>query len=180
MVQNLALSTNNMHYSNMSINSSISSVDPVESDIIAFQEIPLTALSKRTLRKLSYLLNSKKILRSEEGYERDWRGLACLAKQKCLCDENAISGDDPMMKVIQLWCTNNPKTATFAYLEQFLGIIDRWDVCDDIYENLGKLYTYIFSLLKNNCYYIHFRNNCYYAYFRLFRKLLIITYKQAK
>ncbi|KAM7341595.1 myeloid differentiation primary response protein MyD88-like isoform 1-T5 [Cochliomyia hominivorax] len=140
MVQNLTLSINNMSHSNMSINSSVNSIDTtttaIESDIIAFKETPLTALSKKTSRKLSYLLNSRKILRSEEGYERDWRGLACLAKQKCLCDENALSGDDPMMKVIQLWCTNNPNTATFAYLEQFLGIIDRWDVCDDIYENL--------------------------------------------
>ena len=111
---------------------------PAENDAIAFQEVPLTALSKKTLRKLSHLLNSKKILRSEEGYERDWRGLACLTKQKYLCDENAISLEDPITKVVQLWCTNNPKTATFAYLEKFLGIIDRWDVSDDIYENLGK------------------------------------------
>ncbi|XP_065367511.1 myeloid differentiation primary response protein MyD88 [Calliphora vicina] len=140
MVQNLALSITNMNHSNMSINSSIGSIDSptaaVESDVITFQEIPLTALSKKSLRKLSHLLNSRKVLRSEEGYERDWRGLASLARQKFLCDENTISGDDPMTKVIQLWCTNNPKTATFAYLEQFLGIIDRWDVSDDIYENL--------------------------------------------
>ncbi|XP_037809664.1 myeloid differentiation primary response protein MyD88 [Lucilia sericata] len=138
MVQNVALSSTNMNHSSMSINSSIGSIDSptVEHDVIAFQEIPLTALSKKSLRKLSNLLNSRKILRSEEGYERDWRGLASLAKQKCLCEENGVSGDDPMTKVIQLWCTNNPKTATFAYLEQFLGIIDRWDVSDDIYENL--------------------------------------------
>ncbi|KNC27624.1 hypothetical protein FF38_05343 [Lucilia cuprina] len=138
MVQNVTLSSSNMNHSSMSINSSIGSIDSptVEHDVIAFQEIPLTALSKKSLRKLSNLLNSRKILRSEEGYERDWRGLASLAKQKCLCDENGVSGDDPMTKVIQLWCTNNPKTATFAYLEQFLGVIDRWDVSDDIYENL--------------------------------------------
>lgn len=124
----------------MSTYSSFGSLDSptssVESDVIAFQEVPLTALSKRTLRKLSHLLNSKKILRSEEGYERDWRGLASLAQQKSLCDENNMGGDDPMTKVIQLWYSNNPKTATFANLEKFLGIIDRWDVSDDIYENL--------------------------------------------
>lgn len=146
MVQNITLSISNIHRSNMSINSSIGSIESptlsVESDVIGFQEIPLTALSKRTLRKLSHLLNSKKILRSEEGYERDWRGLASLAHQKSLCDENNMGGDDPMTKVIQLWFSNNPKTATFANLEKFLGIIDRWDVSDDIYENLGKHTNY--------------------------------------
>lgn len=140
--QRVALLTTNNH-NNKNIISRNGSIDysmaAVEYDSIAFHQTPLTALSKSTLRKLSNLLNSKKILRSEEGYERDWRGLASLAKQKFLCDENAVSGDDPTTKVIQLWCINNPNTATFSHLEQFLGIIDRWDVCDDIYENLGKL-----------------------------------------
>lgn len=101
-------------------------------------DTPLTALSKNTKRQLSCLLNSKKIIRSEDGYERDWRGIAALAQQKSLCDETSISGDDPMAKVLQYWCLNNPKTATFGNLEKYLGIIDRWDVSDDIWENLSK------------------------------------------
>ncbi|XP_058983107.1 myeloid differentiation primary response protein MyD88 isoform X2 [Musca domestica] len=145
MVMNLTLSISNIHRSNMSINSSASSIESPSSPSggITFQDVPLSELSKGSMKKLSHLMNSKKILRSEEGYERDWRGLALLAKQKTLCDENSNTGDDPMNKVIQLWCKNNPNTATFANLEKFLGIIDRWDVCDDIYENLcqdTKLY----------------------------------------
>ncbi|XP_073848777.1 myeloid differentiation primary response protein MyD88 isoform X2 [Musca autumnalis] len=138
MVMDLTLSISNIHRSNMSINSGSaeSPFSPIECDAISFQGVPLSELSKSSRKKLSRLLNSKKILRSEEGYERDWRGLAVLTKQKSLCDENGISGDDPMSKVIQLWCKNSPNTATFAHLETYLGIIDRWDVCDDIYEDL--------------------------------------------
>ncbi|XP_075167046.1 uncharacterized protein LOC142239163 [Haematobia irritans] len=112
-----------------------------------FRDVPLSALSKGSRKKLSHLMNAKKILRSEDGYERDWRGLAFLAKQKNLCDDNIISGDDPMAKLIQLWCINNPNTATFAHLEKFLGVIDRWDVCDDLYEYLEQKTRKIIPLL---------------------------------
>ncbi|XP_061390804.1 myeloid differentiation primary response protein MyD88 [Musca vetustissima] len=143
MVMNITLSSSNIHQSNMSGGSIDSPSSPFGNEAFTFQDVPLSELSKDTLKQLSDLLNSKKILRSEEGYDRDWRGLAYLSNQKYLCDENSNSGDDPMSKVIQLWCKHCPKTATFANLEKFLGIIDRWDVCDDIYENLvhdAKLY----------------------------------------
>lgn len=110
--------------------------DENESKVYPYTQIPLTALTKKTRHQLSKLLNLKKILRSEEGYERDWRGIAALSQQKSFCEESNISGDDPMAKVLQLWCTNNAATATFEHLGRFLGIIDRWDVSDDIYENL--------------------------------------------
>uniref|UniRef100_A0A1I8PSR7 TIR domain-containing protein n=1 Tax=Stomoxys calcitrans TaxID=35570 RepID=A0A1I8PSR7_STOCA len=140
MVQNLVCSISTTHPSNISISGSLTAMNaPTSSsrlEAITFQDIPLSALSKGSRKKLSYLMNSKKILRSEEGYERDWRGLAFLAKQKSLFDESNISNDDPMEIVLNLWCANSPTTATFAHLEKYLGVIDRWDVCDDIYDNL--------------------------------------------
>uniref|UniRef100_A0A1B0FPG1 TIR domain-containing protein n=1 Tax=Glossina morsitans morsitans TaxID=37546 RepID=A0A1B0FPG1_GLOMM len=102
----------------------------------AFQDVPLTALSKNTMQRISNSLNTKKIIRSEAGYKRDWRGLAVLAVQKNYCEENILSSSDPTKRVLQLWCSNNPKTATFAYLGNYLGKIDRWDIYFDIYENL--------------------------------------------
>uniref|UniRef100_A0A1A9Z7N6 TIR domain-containing protein n=1 Tax=Glossina pallidipes TaxID=7398 RepID=A0A1A9Z7N6_GLOPL len=107
-----------------------------EGEMRAFQDVPLTALSKNTMQKISNSLNTKKIIRSEAGYKRDWRGLAVLAVQQNYCEENILSSSDPTKKVLQLWCSNNPKTATFAYLGNYLGKIDRWDIYFDIYENL--------------------------------------------
>ncbi|XP_037954264.1 myeloid differentiation primary response protein MyD88-like [Teleopsis dalmanni] len=134
MVQNLAVVIPPV---NLNAASSLDSAASEGSES-SFNDIPLTALSKNTRKQLSNSLNSKKVLRSEEGYERDWRGIAMLTQQKNFCDENALSGGDPMSKVLQLWCSNSPKTATFANLERFLGRIDRWDVSDDIYENLAE------------------------------------------
>uniref|UniRef100_W8C275 Myeloid differentiation primary response protein MyD88 n=1 Tax=Ceratitis capitata TaxID=7213 RepID=W8C275_CERCA len=102
-------------------------------DIGLFVETPLLELSANTRLQLSQLLNCRKILRSEDGYERDWRGVAELAEVRSLCNS---SNDDPMRTVLREWCSHRPQTATFARLQQFLGIIDRWDVSDDIYENM--------------------------------------------
>ncbi|XP_065354338.1 myeloid differentiation primary response protein MyD88-like [Calliphora vicina] len=101
----------------------------------AFKEAPLTALSKETLKKLSNLLNNLKIIHSDNGYERDWRGLATLTEQRSLCEANNINSNDPLHKVIQLWCENKPATATFGNLLTFLGLIDRWHVIEDMEEN---------------------------------------------
>ncbi|XP_067632620.1 uncharacterized protein Myd88 [Eurosta solidaginis] len=102
-------------------------------DIGLFVETPLHELSANTRLQLSQLLNCRKILRSEDGYERDWRGVAELAEVRSFCNS---SNDDPMRTVLREWCAHRPQTATFARLTQYLGIIDRWDVSDDIYENM--------------------------------------------
>ncbi|XP_017044563.1 myeloid differentiation primary response protein MyD88 [Drosophila ficusphila] len=100
-----------------------------------YKETPLSELSFETRTQLSRMLNRKKVLRSEEGYQRDWRGILDLAKQKDFVDENA---NDPMGLVLVSWSQRDPQNATVGNLEDFLGIIDRWDVCDDIQENLAK------------------------------------------
>uniref|UniRef100_A0A1A9WXI5 TIR domain-containing protein n=1 Tax=Glossina brevipalpis TaxID=37001 RepID=A0A1A9WXI5_9MUSC len=94
-----------------------------EDEIRAIQNTPLTAL---------------------RGYRRDWRGLAFLALENNYCEENILcANDDPTMRILQLWCSNSPKTATFDYLGIYLGQIDRWDIYYDIYKNLvedSKIY----------------------------------------
>ncbi|XP_039485513.1 myeloid differentiation primary response protein MyD88 [Drosophila santomea] len=100
-----------------------------------FNDTPLSALGIETRTQLSRMLNRKKVLRSEEGYQRDWRGISELAKQKGFVDENA---NNPMDLVLISWTQRSPQTAKVGHLEHFLGIIDRWDVCDDIQENLAK------------------------------------------
>lgn len=96
---------------------------------------PLTELSVDTKRQLANMLNRKKVLHSEEGYERDWRGIASLAGLRNLVDDNV---NNPMDLVLSNWILYKPQTAEVGYLEEFLGIIDRWDVRDDLQENLTK------------------------------------------
>ncbi|XP_060660890.1 myeloid differentiation primary response protein MyD88-like [Drosophila nasuta] len=100
-----------------------------------FNRTPLSELSNDTKRQLSCMLNRKKVLRTEDGYERDWRGIAYLAKLTNLINENVPK---PMDAVLSTWIQHNPNTAEVGYLEQYLGIIDRWDVQDDIKENIIK------------------------------------------
>uniref|UniRef100_A0A1A9WXK1 TIR domain-containing protein n=1 Tax=Glossina brevipalpis TaxID=37001 RepID=A0A1A9WXK1_9MUSC len=135
----------------------------LEDEIRAIQNTPLTALSKNTKLRISAELNRKKIIRSERGYQRDWRGLALLAVQKNYCEENILcTNDDPTMKILQLWCSNSPKTATFAYLGIYLGQIDRWDIYYDIYKNLvedSKIYQQQTAEILNKDHYNAKENN---------------------
>ncbi|XP_036330515.1 myeloid differentiation primary response protein MyD88 [Rhagoletis pomonella] len=129
-----ASSTTSSTY-NASVSASMDSpaAEVNSADIGLFVETPLQELSANTRLQLSQLLNCRKILRSEDGYERDWRGVAELAEVRSFCSSN---NDDPMRTVLREWCSHRPQTATFARLQQCLGIIDRWDVSDDIYENM--------------------------------------------
>lgn len=95
---------------------------------------PLSELSSETCIKLSEMLNVRKILR-HAGHDRDWRGIAELAKVRNFCNNNS---DDPMQTVLIQWTQRNVAEATCFHLLQFLSKIDRWDVSDDIFTFLGK------------------------------------------
>ncbi|XP_017042785.1 uncharacterized protein LOC108089165 [Drosophila ficusphila] len=101
-----------------------------------YKDTPLSELSLETRIQLSRMLNREKVLRSVDGYQRDWRGIRNLAKQKDFVDENA---NDPMGLVFDSWSQRDPQNATVGNLEDFLGIIDRWDVVDYIQKNLNPL-----------------------------------------
>lgn len=103
----------------------------------SFLEAPLTALSLETLRKLSNILNNLMIIHSANGYERDWRGLAALSEQSI---KNDLQTNDPLKRVIELWCENNTNTANFGNLIKYLGLIDRWHVIEDLEENFQQDY----------------------------------------
>uniref|UniRef100_A0A0K8VAP5 Myeloid differentiation primary response protein MyD88 n=1 Tax=Bactrocera latifrons TaxID=174628 RepID=A0A0K8VAP5_BACLA len=97
-------------------------------------ETPLSELSSETCIKLSEMLNGRKILR-HAGHDRDWRGIAELAKVRNFCNNNS---DDPMQTVLSQWTQRNVAEATCFYLLHFLSQIDRWDVSDDIFTFLLK------------------------------------------
>lgn len=104
----------------------------------SLRSVPLTGLSRQTRRKLSHALNALRFFHSEEGYERDWRGVASIALPNfCGMDKSITMNEDCFERVLKLWCELHPSTATFDALLNILMRLDRWDIADDIVENLG-------------------------------------------
>ncbi|CAO1348269.1 unnamed protein product [Diamesa serratosioi] len=98
---------------------------------VKFEEIPLSAVGIKTRYKMSLLLNPEKILPSEDGYHRDWRGLAALVNLS-QSEYNAVShNQDKIATLFDIWIKQN-KGATISTLMQCLELIDRYDVSDDI------------------------------------------------
>ncbi|CAG9585869.1 unnamed protein product [Danaus chrysippus] len=102
--------------------------------------VPLSALSCESRNLLSSRLNAKKILpvvgHDQISRHRDWRGLASLIN---ISNEAAASircndREDRTDKVLNIWINRNDGTATVGQLMDFLQILDRFDVCDDILE----------------------------------------------
>lgn len=91
--------------------------------------------------KLSDLLNPEKVLYSEEGYARDWRGLfeiSGLSQSDCTLISQS---PDKTQKLLDLWLRRNKdnnKEITLSQLLHCLGLIDRYDVYDDTYLLLSK------------------------------------------
>ena len=100
-------------------------------DRVELEKIPLSALSKRSITALSNRLNAKKVLPSEDGYQRDYRGLVTLSGLNYVEYSSVINqNSDPTEKILQLWMKNETK-ANLDQLQQVLGLIERWDVLDD-------------------------------------------------
>ncbi|XP_055920412.1 myeloid differentiation primary response protein MyD88 [Eupeodes corollae] len=110
-----------------------------DSSQIDYANVPIDALRQTSCTILSRSLNPKKLFLSEEGYCRDWRGIAFLAGLCSLYDSYMSTEKDPMAKVLLLWRKEgDSKTANFENLLKFLGVIDRWDVADDLTESLAE------------------------------------------
>lgn len=110
--------------------------DPNEID---YAKVPLDVLRQPSMAILSRSLNPTKVLLSEEGIQRDWRGIAYLAGLCSLYEPFMSTEKDPMAKVLSLWRREGDnQTANFDNLLKFLGKIDRWDVADDLAESLAE------------------------------------------
>jgi len=96
-------------------------------------KIPLLALRKATIAMLSSGLNSLKVLPTEEGLPRDWRGLAHLAGLNGVETSRIASSNDPTEFLIKHWAAE----ANVEQLFQFLALIDRFDVLDDSKQLIG-------------------------------------------
>lgn len=113
-------------------------------EMVNFEDIPLTVLRHKSRDLLSKRLNSVKVILSENGLPRDYRGiLQCIGLNEFL--PNVQAKPDPMKEVLDLWTNNHPTNATICQLQFILGNIDRWDVVDDANDVFGE---YISELCK--------------------------------
>lgn len=105
---------------------------------INLNKIPISALQSKSRSVLSNRLNAIKVILSEEGSPRDWRGVL---------NSIGLSGSvnmvhtkmDPMKEVLELWLQEQKVEPTIGILQQILGAIDRWDVYDDTNDYFGKI-----------------------------------------
>lgn len=98
---------------------------------VNFESVPISAIDADCLRNLSQQLNKKKQLKSQYGYERDWRGVyhSINLPNKTIEDfERAI---DPLGDLLLAWKAAKPNQATIAIFQQILRNMDRYDVLDD-------------------------------------------------
>lgn len=119
-------------------------------NVISLTEIPISALRPKSREMLSKRLNATKVILSENGAPRDWRGVlnSIGLSDVCVTVQNK---NDPMKEVLELWSKERKINATIGNLQQILGNIDRWDVVDDTNDLFGNSFThYIFKQKEKN------------------------------
>lgn len=99
-------------------------------NVINLDDIPIEALRPKTKELLSKRLNAIKVILSENGSPRDWRGILSGIG---LSDDLSVveKSSDEMKAVLERWCETKKDKARIGTLQTILGYIDRWDVVDD-------------------------------------------------
>lgn len=122
---------------------------------INLNEIPISALRQRSRDLLSVYLDPIKILHTEDGLSRDWRGIFYLSGVGNHFSSYLHSRQNKTINLLEIWHTeaervlknasmeqiqleNSVKKATFEQLQHFLSIIDRLDCLDDMNEYFSK------------------------------------------
>lgn len=96
------------------------------------KNVSVHALRTKTRTILSSLLNPVKVLPSDTGLPRDWRGLAELVGIGGERFPQIHNDSDPTVKVLNLWCDSDRNNSTVAKLLEHLEALDRFDVIDDV------------------------------------------------
>lgn len=104
--------------------------------VVDLTAVPLSALSNESRNILSSRLNPKKVIPivgpDQLPRHRDWRGLASLAQISTEVAASINDYTDKTARVLEIWSKSSDGTATIAKLLDFLQLIDRFDVCEDL------------------------------------------------
>lgn len=99
---------------------------------IDLNQVPVSALTGQTRIQLSCMLNKHKILLSDSGNFRDWRGLFICLEIDSLHWSGIDKETDPTKKILQIFEQKPIDIANLRTLQDILGQIDRWDIVDDL------------------------------------------------
>lgn len=86
-------------------------------------------------------MNPEKVLRSEDGYCRDWRGIFSLSGLSQSEYSLISQSSDKIEKLLDLWQKKNQDmkiNVSISQLQQCFEAIDRYDVYDDTYHLFCK------------------------------------------
>lgn len=95
--------------------------------------VPLVALSAKSKEAISTLLNPSKVIPSENGLPRDWRGLAHISNLGGEMMPLLASHLDPSAYILTAW-EQKGKNVTIKDFQAALEELDRWDILDDTLE----------------------------------------------
>ncbi|XP_012272432.1 myeloid differentiation primary response protein MyD88 [Orussus abietinus] len=99
--------------------------------------MPLVGLTDATMRLMSTLLNPLKIIPTEDGFPRDWRGLAHLLNLDGEIMPSIMSEPDPTGHILSIM-RKDFKSFMVKDLRTMLETLDRWDVVDDTEDLIEK------------------------------------------
>lgn len=111
----------------------------LSNNVINLNEIPISALRPKTRELLSKRLNAIKVILSENGSPRDWRGVLNSIGLSDVVN-TVQSKPDEMKEVLDLWLKSREDIAFIGTLQNILGTIDRWDVVDDSNDYFGNFF----------------------------------------
>lgn len=99
---------------------------------------PLRCLRPETVAALGRGLDARKVLPSERGKCRDWKGLVDAANFPKDLVPNANASPSPTQVLVDHWKKAPLEDANLQLLMQILADNDRYDVLDDVTPLLGE------------------------------------------
>ncbi|XP_076233415.1 myeloid differentiation primary response protein MyD88 [Calliopsis andreniformis] len=105
--------------------------------IVDLSAVPLVALSVESKQTISTLLNPPKVIPSENGLPRDWRGLAHISNLGGEMMPLLTSHSDPSTYILTAW-EQKERNITIKDFQAALEELDRWDILDDTLELFEK------------------------------------------
>ncbi|XP_021188437.3 myeloid differentiation primary response protein MyD88 [Helicoverpa armigera] len=102
------------------------------------KSLPLSCLPSKTRELLSCLLDTPKIIPNDGPVKlpRDWRGLAYLVNVSAEKAEYIKLQPQKTTEILQIWQKDH--TATVGQLLSYLELLDRYDVYDDLCDDLKE------------------------------------------
>ncbi|XP_071573082.1 myeloid differentiation primary response protein MyD88 isoform X2 [Temnothorax nylanderi] len=97
---------------------------------IDLSTVPLVAATVASRQAVATMLNPMKVLPSDNGLPRDWRGLAHLLELSTDVMSLLVSHSDPTMHMLTM-LEKNKKDVTIKNFQAIMEQMDRWDIIDD-------------------------------------------------